>query len=381
MSEKIVEGLWDCPYCEAKRIGGLTKHCPECGHPQDKDTQFYMGEKKHYLTDEEIDAIGTEPDWVCDYCQSLNNTKYIYCSNCGAPREKETKDYFSNKEKSDSKKNSPVNHTQTNDSIESQSESDTPKSNVKPTINNSESPVNHKQSNIRKLLCIFGALFATISIILGLFALFSPKYVDATVSAMNWERNIDIEEYRTVKENDWTLPSGGRLLYTQSEIRSYNTVLDHYETKTRTVTEQVLDGYDTNTYYTDNGNGTFTEHTSQTPRYRTETKLETYQEPVYRQDPVYDTKYYYEIERWKYERTETSSGTNDTPYWVNCKLNDKERIAKKKATYTISFMDENDKTHQYRCDYDEYKQYKPNDTVKLKLIANCINEIGKNNIQ
>ena len=41
------------------------------------------------------------------------------------------------------------------------------------------------------------------------------------------------------------------------------------ETKTRQVSYEVLDGYDeVITGYTDNGNGTFTENTTQVPRYR-----------------------------------------------------------------------------------------------------------------
>ena len=104
MGDKIVEGIWDCPYCDATSIGGLQKYCPNCGHPQDKDTKFRLGEKKRYLTDDEISKVGTDPDWACDYCDSLNNSKYKYCHNCGASREKDTKDYFDLHQTSNNKK-------------------------------------------------------------------------------------------------------------------------------------------------------------------------------------------------------------------------------------------------------------------------------------
>ena len=94
MTGKIVEGLWDCAYCGADKIGGLQKHCPQCGHPQSKNLKFYLGEQKRYLTDEELAARSTEPDWLCEYCNSLSNSKFIYCKNCGAPRTEENKDYF-----------------------------------------------------------------------------------------------------------------------------------------------------------------------------------------------------------------------------------------------------------------------------------------------
>ena len=32
---KIIEGLWDCPFCGNKRIRAGQKTCPDCGHPQD----------------------------------------------------------------------------------------------------------------------------------------------------------------------------------------------------------------------------------------------------------------------------------------------------------------------------------------------------------
>ena len=39
---KLVEGLWDCPFCGNKRIRAGQKTCPSCGHPQDENTKFYM---------------------------------------------------------------------------------------------------------------------------------------------------------------------------------------------------------------------------------------------------------------------------------------------------------------------------------------------------
>ena len=93
MREKVIEGLWDCPYCNADRIGGLTKYCPSCGNPQSKDTKFYLGEKKEYLSEEKIAEVGTEADWKCEYCFSLNNAKLKFCKGCGAERTEENKDY------------------------------------------------------------------------------------------------------------------------------------------------------------------------------------------------------------------------------------------------------------------------------------------------
>ena len=67
--------------------------------------------------------------------------------------------------------------------------------------------------------------------------------------------------------------------------------------------------------YTDNGNGTFSEHPVTTPVYRTEYYDEPEQEPVYRSEPVYQTKYYYDIDRWVEVQTYETSGNDHDPYW------------------------------------------------------------------
>lgn len=123
------------------------------------------------------------------------------------------------------------------------------------------------------------------------------------------------------------MPPGGRAYSEQTELKGYVSVIDHYRTVTETKSRQVIDHYETNYTYSDNGNGTFTEHSSQTPVYRTEYYEETHEEPVYRQDPVYATKYYYEIERWLNSgRNYPSSGDNHEPYWnTEYTLADNER--------------------------------------------------------
>lgn len=392
MSKKIIEGLWDCPFCDADKIGGLQKHCPNCGHPQSKDTMFYMGTKKRYLADEEISTVGTEPDWACDYCSSLNNAKFIYCTNCGGERTKETKDYFDLHTTQETKEESLFENTYAyeNDySSETENELyEETENTLSLTLNEIEDmDTENKSNNFSVILnkinflmvgkCI-GAFALVFLLIAGLIYFFTPREYDAIITEKTWERDVVIEEYRTVEESAWdNVPSGGRLLYSSEEIRSYNTVLSHYETKTRQVAEQVFDGYDTHTYYTDNGNGTFTEHTSQTPRYRTEYRTETYQDPVYVNVPVYDTKYYYEIERWVYDRTEESSGSNSTPFWPEYEITENERPVSKIESYVLVFyVPDKEKTYSYDCsDMDEWDSYQANESKTIVLNGGRIVEI------
>ena len=54
---KIIEGLWDCPFCGNKRIRAGQKICPDCGHPQDENTKFYMPDEIKYVSEEEAEKI------------------------------------------------------------------------------------------------------------------------------------------------------------------------------------------------------------------------------------------------------------------------------------------------------------------------------------
>lgn len=59
----------------------------------------------------------------------------------------------------------------------------------------------------------------------------------------------------------------------------------------------------------DMGNGYFEEETISTPVYETYYETEEYQEPIYRDEPVYAMKYYYDIDRYVYERSVNTSGS------------------------------------------------------------------------
>ena len=179
---------------------------------------------------------------------------------------------------------------------------------------------------------------------------FYPHKETVTVTGFEWARNISIEDLRTVQESGWSVPSGGRVYKEQTELKTYVAVIDHYETKTETKSRQVIDHYDTAYSYSDNGNGTFTEHTKQVPVYKTEYYEETHQEPVYRQDPVYATKYYYDIDKWfDSGRDYPSSGTDQNPYWnTDYTLAEKERDTDRTEKYTVFY--DNGKSDDLKLD-------------------------------
>jgi len=291
MSDRLVEGLWDCRYCNTKQIGGRTVKCPNCGRPQSSDTKFYLGKKKTHLEKKEEADYRQGPDWTCSFCGSLNLPKYEKCQNCGADRKDSSGTYFDNFRKTENRSSDPFHEyrKRPEDSVNSNLQSF---SEEIPSVTDAEA-LNHKETWKDKISGFFrrngkAIIGITAVIVIGIIAamLLTPNAYDATVTGKSWTREITVEEYKTVRESDWSVPSGGRTVYTKREIHHYVQVLDHYESVSVQKSRTVQNGYDIR--YTDNGNGTFTEHSS--PRYVTEYYTEYEQRPVYRNKPVYQTK-------------------------------------------------------------------------------------------
>lgn len=354
MAKRIVEGLWDCKYCGTKGIGGLTKHCPCCGHPQDEGTTFYLGQKKKYLETDLAAQYGQGADWVCPYCNSLNRVRFKFCSNCGAPKDSSEGDYFNNQTK------------------RRQKEAEAAPTGSSPKKGGKSKKALDPAAAKKRLLIILGVILALFVVIL---AVFWPRNYNGEVGTAAWAREIDIEAWRTVQESDWSVPDGGRVYDQKQEIHHYVQVLDHYETRTRTVSEQVYDGEDYYTTYSDNGDGTFTEETRSSPRYKTVYSTETYQEPIYRDDPVFQTKYYYDIERWVVDREEKSEGADNEPYWPEYTLADNERTGFQGEAYVLS-VHVKDKRYSVSLPYERWQAFHAGDPVEITVSAGKVTKIN-----
>jgi hypothetical protein len=216
-----------------------------------------------------------------------------------------------------------------------------------------------------------------------------------TITGFRWERSAFVEEYKTLQESDWSLPTGGRLIKTKDEVHHYEQVVDHYETERIQKSKQVLDHYEDKevrkerqvidhyeevvTGYKDMGNGYYEEQTSREPVYktevyyetvsepvyRTETYFEEVQKPVYRDEPVYKTKYYYEIDRWVVVRSLDTSGSDKEPYFGTTALKDNQRITNGREVYYIDTVDKKEESHSYVVNYDIWNKYNANDKVKF----------------
>lgn len=383
MSKKI-EALWDCPYCEQTRIGGLTKHCPNCGHPQDKDIMFYMpaADEMNVLDEEESKEYGQGVDWVCGFCDSLNRYSNKFCGNCGAAKEEQSGDYFANKKDQEKKAISekdleaeaPVQDVNSNVKVKPKTVTNQKKEEKKKREQEAQLAEERKlvaAKNKKILLGVFVAIAALLLVI------FWPRKVDTVMYEKTWNRDIAVEMLNTVEESDWVVPEGGRILKTEREIHHYEQVLDHYEDVQVEKSEQVFDGYDTSVQYVNNGDGTYSEETVETPRYHTEHYYVTESQPVYISVPVFADKYVYEIDRWDYFRAVSTAGGDDEPYWGDVDLQDNERQGGSSETYTLNFNNKkNKKNYSISVSQDMWDTFHDGDNVTLTITNGEIRKIN-----
>jgi len=66
MAEPVYEMVWDCRYCTAKKLLGLThRHCPNCGAQQDPNARYFpLDHEKVAVQNHEF--VGA--DMQCRYC-------------------------------------------------------------------------------------------------------------------------------------------------------------------------------------------------------------------------------------------------------------------------------------------------------------------------
>lgn len=340
MEKKLVMGYWDCTYCGTTGIKGTVRECPNCGTPRDKDIKFYLKEGPvEYLTKEESSKKGKGEDWLCSSCGALNSTLVNICPSCGNPRDESDKGYFENRRKEEAKK-APA-----------------------------PAPVKKYRRPPGKKRIILGIIAAIIIAIVGAGIINSiPKSIDIT--DMWWESTQEIERYQECYENDWSLPEGGKLDHKQQEIHHYDQVLDHYETETYESYEVV--GSHTEYRYEDQGDGTYEEVPYSVSDYGYVTR--TREVPVYRDVPVYKTKYYYYIWRWKYEREVTAKKHDKSPYYKDTELKKNERKGDKRTIYYVKAV-RKDKEKKYTTTKDIYMNLDVGSSARVRISGKKITEL------
>ena len=99
---RIVKGYWKCDYCGTYDIDGLIDTYPNCGKQKSHNVKYYMKTGiVEYVTPEQLNKAGIKEsecdgnhkDWVCPYCEQLNNYSDTTCVACGGSKSESTSEY------------------------------------------------------------------------------------------------------------------------------------------------------------------------------------------------------------------------------------------------------------------------------------------------
>lgn len=341
----IYVGRWDCNTCGYKGILGPETQCPNCGAARPKGVVFYQAAEKDIVQNPEIlKKAKAGADWRCSYCGGHNKAWQKQCTTCGNQKSIQGGDNDLE----------VIDYTLAN----TPTSGETKKERVIHPEQQSTPPKRRKWKR-----WVFGGLglFFVLILLLGY-----TRESTVQVASFEWERVISVEQNVEVIEEDWTLPQGGRLLSEFSAIHHYDKILEGYETRTRTVQEAVgTEEYVCGTRSL--GNGYMEDKYCTRTIY--ESREETYEEPVYRKEAVYRTKYRYAIFRWQSASPISTSGDNQVPKWGNVQRieeNPKLRISKKEGTYTVIVQDKNEKIHKEQIPFEKWRTLEKGQTLQAK---------------
>ena len=135
-----------------------------------------------------------------------------------------------------------------------------------------------------------------------------------TVTGVSWEYSVEIEKEVLCEESGWSLPSEAELIKKKREI---------YKTK-----------------YDDEGN------------------FDGYE---------YRTKYYYEIMRWKYDRTVTEMGDDYEPHFAEYTLAENERVDTERKNHYIHGKNQDGEEVKYTVEKEAWLDVAAGDVLSLEV--------------
>jgi hypothetical protein len=299
MGELVYEMVWDCRYCKAQKLLGLThRHCPNCGAPQDPNARYFPADNEKVAV-QNHQYVGA--DVACRYCGTPSSRMAHNCGRCGAPLAE------------------GANVAALPPQV--------PQQLVSPAAQASAS------GGGRSAWIVIVPVLALMGVACVVLAVLWKKEQGFVVAAHNWRRSIAVEWLGPVRESAWC-----------SELLSGASVSSRH--REQHGSKQVADGEDCHAEKRDRGDGTF--------------KEEQVCKPKTKSEPIYEDKCDYEVVKWSKERSEKAEGTAATPapYWpavslarAGCSSPGCEREGQRDETYTVVFKD--DKGESYRCDFAE----------------------------
>jgi hypothetical protein len=328
----IREGRWDCPQCGHKGNRGSEIKCSACGRVRGQEVGFYLAEDAEEVVDEAARARATAgADGICEYCQATTPASQTHCKSCGAERTEKRREV----------KVLP-------DQLEPAAPDPTP-----------------KRSSKRGWLVAGAVLLALFGSCLFLFR---SKESRMTLEKLSWERQVEVEQYKTVVEEKWRneLPGAARVLSTERRVHHHDKIQVGTRRVSHTVDEQVQTGTRrVKTGTRDLGNGYFEDVYDDQPVYETRQRTVTEDEPVYREDPVYADWCRYEIDKWVPAGVQKASGEDGAARWPDVASGPTQRPGKMTEKYRAIFRDADGKAHEWEPDYDHWKPLRAGEQYRV----------------
>lgn len=78
------------------------------------------------------------------------------------------------------------------------------------------------------------------------------------------------------------------------------------------------------------------------------------------------TKYYYEIERWRYEHSVVTSGDSLDVHWGEVALEPNEREDQRRERYSINVHTDDSTSESFQIGFDEWQKVRIGNSVKVK---------------
>jgi hypothetical protein len=340
--------LWDCKFCGTQKLLGVThRHCPNCGAAQDPAARYFPREEEMVAV-ENHQYVGA--DKICPACRQPNSAASTYCSECGA----------------DLATGQVAPMQATRDVGTGIAEGDTRRDLVQEQFVAQMDAIKADKARQpaflglrrKEWIIAVGVILAALCVVGAVYALTYRKSAAGVVTALSWERTIEIEDFQPRAGADWdeSVPGDAYSLSCEQRQRS---------------TRKVPDGSHEECKDVDQGDGSF--------------KRECRTVTDYREEPVYDRWCSYRVDRWAYKRSVKASGNgqNPAPTWPTPTLSSaaagrygQEREGQRKEKYTVAFREKDGKKHQ--CDFDSLSRWmsfgiEKSITVKLYITggADC----------